>query len=168
MRDGATIKKKVALHGHIGQDSKSALFPTIDFLSTALVKVVTDLFSPNGEFTLVARGKIPLVIEVDNRDEIICIIKLKELDREYLAEAEIRVILKPYLYTPVEWTAQKCLPGAPLSNETALSFLHKAGIKVVLSALEGEGVRQLSWIAGWACSDVEMRKKSMWLVVSNK
>lgn len=180
---GAVVKEKVALHVRIGQDSKSALFPTVSsqigFLRTALEKGIADLFSPNDEFTLVARGKIPLVIEVDNRDEIIRIIQLKkELEHkganlkfallgaveawtvaEYIAEAEIGVILKPYLCTPVQWTAQKCLPGAPLSNETGLSHLHKAGVKVGLAALEGEDVRQLSWIAGWARSDLGLNEK---------
>ncbi|KAF9367569.1 hypothetical protein CPB97_005567 [Podila verticillata] len=82
MRDGATIKEKVALHVRIGQDSKSTLFPTIGILPTSLVRIVADLFSSNDEFTLVARGKIPLVIEVDNRHEIICIIQLKELEHK--------------------------------------------------------------------------------------
>ncbi|KAG0036351.1 hypothetical protein BGZ82_004349 [Podila clonocystis] len=179
----AVIKEKVALHVRIGQESKSIAFPTVSsqigFLRTALEKGLADLFSPNDEFTLVARGKIPLVIEVDNRDEIIRIIQLKkELEHkganikfallgaveawtvaEYLAEAEIGVILRPYLCTPVQWTAQKCLPGAPLSNETGLSHLHKAGVKVGLAAFEGEEVRQLSWIAGWARSDLGLTEK---------
>ncbi|KFH63752.1 hypothetical protein MVEG_10445 [Podila verticillata NRRL 6337] len=164
---GAIIKKKLALHVHIGQDSKSTLFPTVSsqigFLCTALEKSLADLFSPNDKFTLVARGKIPLVIEVNNRDEIICIIQLKkELEHkganikfallgaieawtvaEYLVEAEIGVILKPYLCTPVQCTAQKCLLGTPLNNETGLSHLRKAGIKVGLVVLEGEDV--------WVC-----------------
>ncbi|KAF9199548.1 hypothetical protein BGZ59_003896, partial [Podila verticillata] len=51
--------------------SKSALFPTVS-------SQIGLLFSPNDEFTLVAYGKIPLVTEVDNHDEIIRVIYLKK------------------------------------------------------------------------------------------
>ncbi|KAF9436290.1 hypothetical protein BGZ76_004354 [Entomortierella beljakovae] len=181
--EGAIIKEKVALHVRIGQDSKSKLFPTISsqigFLRSALRKGLSDLFHPEDGFALAAAGKIPLVIEVENRDEIIRLIQLKkQLEHEgakvkfallgaveawtvaeHLAEAEIGVILRPYLCTPVHWTAQKCLPGAPLSSETGLSVLHKAGVKVGLAAHEPEDVRQLSWIAGWAKSDLGITEK---------
>ncbi|KAG0286257.1 hypothetical protein BGZ98_005156, partial [Dissophora globulifera] len=180
---GAIIKEKVALHVRIGQQSKSSLFPTVSsqiaFLRSSLEKGLAELFHVENEFALAARGKIPLVIEVDNRDEIIRLIQLKkQLERdgakikisllsateawtvaEHLAEAEIGVILRPYLCTPVEWTAQKCLPGAPLSEETGLSVLFKAGVKVGLAAHEAEDVRQLSWTAGWAKSDLGITEK---------
>jgi hypothetical protein len=177
---GAIVREKVALHVQIGQGAKSSLFPTvssqISFLRNSLSK---GLLGTNDEFALAARGKIPLVIEVENRDEIIRIIQLKkDLERqnatikialigaveawtvaEHLAAADIGVILRPYLCTPVHWTAQKCLPGAPLSQETGLSILYKAGVKVGLAAHEPEDVRQLSWIAGWARSDMNITEK---------
>ncbi|KAF8971311.1 hypothetical protein BGZ46_010308 [Entomortierella lignicola] len=179
----AIIKEKVALHVRIGQSSKSEAFPTVSsqigFLRLALQKGLTDIFHPTDEFAHVASGKLPLIVEVDNRDEIIRVIQLKKaLEREgakiklsllsaveawtvaeHLAEANIGVILRPYLCTPVQWTAQKCLPGAPLSNETGLSVLHKAGVKVGLAAHEPEDVRQLAWIAGWAKSDLGITEK---------
>ncbi|KAG0357111.1 hypothetical protein BC939DRAFT_526591 [Gamsiella multidivaricata] len=179
----AIIREKVALHVKIGDEIKSTLFPTVSsqiaFLRTALKEGISDLFHADNEFALAARGKIPLVIEVDNRDEIVRIIQLKkQLERdgakikisllsaveawtvaEHLAEADIGVILRPYLCTPVQWTAQRCLPGAPLSQETGLSVLYKAGVKVGLAAHEPEDVRQLSWIAGWARSDLGISEK---------
>ncbi|KAG9323212.1 hypothetical protein KVV02_007944 [Mortierella alpina] len=181
--NNAIIKEQVALHVKIGDEAKSTLFPTVSsqikYLRTALEKGLQDLFTPNDEITLVARGKIPIVIEVHNRDEIIRLIQLKknlESDgakikmallgateawtvAEYLAEAEIGVILRPLLCTPVQWTAQQCLPGLPLSKETGLSILHRAGVKVGLAAHEPEDVRQLSWIAGWARSDLNISEK---------
>ncbi|KAF9110782.1 hypothetical protein BGX27_005894 [Mortierella sp. AM989] len=179
----AIIKEKVALHVRIGQSSKSKSFPTVSsqigFLRSALQKGLSELFHPNNEFALAATGKLPLVVEVENRDEIIRLIQLKkQLEHdgakikisllgaveawtvaEHLAEADIGVILRPYLCTPVHWTAQKCLPGAPLSEDTGLSILHKAGVKVGLAAHEPEDVRQLSWIAGWAKSDLGISEK---------
>ncbi|KAG0265074.1 hypothetical protein BG011_005477 [Mortierella polycephala] len=186
----AIIKEKVALHVRIGQDSKSILFPTVSsqigFLRKAFENAHSGLLSPTDDFTTVANGKLPLVIEVENRDEIIRLIQLKkelELDgakikmsllgaveawtvAEHLAEAEIGVILRPYLCTPVQWTAQKCLPGAPLSQETGLSVLYKAGVKVGLAAFEAEDIRQLSWIAGWARSDLNISEKEAVSLVS--
>jgi len=179
----AILKEKVALHVRIGQESKSALFPTVSsqiaFLRSALEKGLSELFHPNEEFSLVTRGKIPLVVEVHNRDEILRLLQIKkQLEKngaqiklsligateawtvaDALAEAEVGVILRPFLCTPVQWTAQQCLPGAPLSTETGLSVLYKAGVKVGLAAHEPEDVRQLSWIAGWARSDLGISEK---------
>ncbi|KAF8925052.1 hypothetical protein BGZ47_003511 [Haplosporangium gracile] len=180
-KGAAIIKEKVALHVRVGQNAKSVLFPTVSsqiaYLRTSLKKALVS--STNEEFSLVVRGKLPLVIEVDNRDEIIRLIQLKkELEKDgaklkvallsateawtvadHLAEAEIGVILRPYLCTPVQWTAQKCLPGAPLSKETGLSVLYNAGVNVGLAAHEPEDVRQLSWIAAWARSDLNISEK---------
>lgn len=171
------------MHVAIGHDAKSRAFPTVSsqigFLRSALERGVNDLSPSNDEFALAARGKIPLVIEVYNRDEIVRIIQIKkDLEEngadikitllgateawtvaEHLAEADIGVILRPFLCTPVKWTAQQCLPGAPLSEETGLSVLYNAGVKVGLAAEEPEDVRQLSWLAGWAKSDLGLDEK---------
>ncbi|KAF9083413.1 hypothetical protein BGX23_011504 [Mortierella sp. AD031] len=180
-KGAAIIKEKVALHVKVGQDSKSTLFPTVSSQIAYLRRKLNDALDSrdSSEFSLVVHGKLPLIIEVDNRDEIIRLIQLKkELENngaklkvsllsateawtvaEYLAEAQIGVILRPYLCTPVQWTAQKCLPGAPLSDKTGLSVLYKAGVKVGLAAHEPEDVRQLSWIAAWARSDLNISEK---------
>ncbi|KAG0246247.1 hypothetical protein B0O80DRAFT_381283 [Mortierella sp. GBAus27b] len=180
----AVIKEKVALHVKIGHEAKSKTFPTVSsqiaYLRSQLEKGLRD-DSPSSEdeFALVAHGKIPLVIEVHNRDEIIRIAQIKsELEQKgasikitltgateawtvanHLAQADIGVILRPYLCTPVRWTAQQCLPGAPLSEKTGLAVLYEAGVKVGLAAEEPEEVRQLSWIAGWAKSDLGISEK---------
>ncbi|KAG0230274.1 hypothetical protein BGW42_001072 [Actinomortierella wolfii] len=174
----AILREKVALHVRIGQSSKTKdMFPTI---SSQIGFLRHNLRNPNvPEFKSVANGELPLIVEVENRDEIVRIIQLKnELAKEniyikvtllgateawtvasHLAEAEIGVILRPYLCTPVQWTAQQCLPGAPLSKETGLAVLLKAGVKVGLSMAESEDVRRLSWEAGWALSDLGISEK---------
>ncbi|KAF9578312.1 hypothetical protein BGW38_005953 [Lunasporangiospora selenospora] len=170
------IKEQAALHVKIGQGVKSELFPTVSsqiaFLRTLLDKALNAHIE--SEYTPVINGKIPLVVEVNNRDEIIRVVELKkQLEKqgaklrltlfgaveawtvaEYLAENHVGVVLKPYKCTPVEWTAQKCLPGAPLTQDTSLTALYKAGVKVGLSVHEAEDVRQLVWVAGWARSDL--------------
>ncbi|KAG0207829.1 hypothetical protein BGX33_006607 [Mortierella sp. NVP41] len=179
----AILKERVALHVRIGQESKSKLFPTvssqIQFLRTSLHKGLSNVFNPDDSFAQIARGKRPLIVEVHNRDEIVRILKVKaELEQQgasirlallgateawtvadHLAAANISVILRPYLCTPVQWTAQRCLAGAPLTKETSLTALHKAGVRVGLSAFEFEDIRQMPWFAGWARSDLGLSEQ---------
>ncbi|KAF9156344.1 hypothetical protein DFQ26_009396 [Actinomortierella ambigua] len=174
----AVLREKVALHVRIGQDSKTkGVFPTI---SSQIGFLRHNLRHPDvPEFKQVANGELPLVVEVENRDEIVRIIQLKkELAKDdihikvtllgateawtvasHLADASIGVVLRPYRCTPNHFQAQKCLPGAPLTKETGLSILLKAGVKVGLSSVESEDVRQLSWVAGWALADLDITEK---------
>ncbi|KAF9178506.1 hypothetical protein BGZ50_007671 [Haplosporangium sp. Z 11] len=179
----AIVKENVALHVRIGQASKSKLFPTVSsqiaFLRSSLEHGLSHAFEVKNEFAQVIRGVLPLIVEVHNRDEIIRLIQVKkELERqgakirmglfgateawtvaEHLAEAEVGVILSPYQCTPGQWTAQRCLPGAPLSKETGFSVLYKARVKVGLAALEYSQIRQMPWIAAWARSDAGISEK---------
>ncbi|KAF9979040.1 hypothetical protein BGZ73_007142 [Actinomortierella ambigua] len=181
----AVLREKVALHVRLGQESKTkSLFPTI---SSQIGFLRHNLRNPTvPEFKQVANGELPLIVEVENRDEIVRVIQLKkELAKEdifikvtllgateawtvadHLVDASIGVILRPYLCTPVMWQAQQCLPGAPLSKDTGLSVLLKAGVKVGLSAVEQEDVRQLPWVAGWALSDLGLTEKEALGLVS--
>ncbi|KAF8936533.1 hypothetical protein EDD21DRAFT_425833 [Dissophora ornata] len=179
----AILKEKVALHVRIGQSSKSSLFPTISsqiaFLRSSLEEGLGNILHPDSEFSLVVRGVIPLIVEVHNRDEIVRLIQIKEdLEHQgakikmgllgateawtvagHLADANISVILSPYHCTPAQWDFQRCLPGAPLTPETGLSVLYKAGVTVGLAAAEFEDVRQMPWIAAWARSDLDISEK---------
>ncbi|KAK3847094.1 MAG: hypothetical protein J3R72DRAFT_379101 [Linnemannia gamsii] len=179
----AVLQEQVALHVRIGQESKSVLFPTvssqIQFLRSSLEKGLSRVFDDNNFFAQAARGSKPLIVEVHNRDEIIRVVKIKtELENQgasiklvllgateawtvakYLAMEGVDVILRPYHCTPVQWTAQRCLAGAPLTQETGLSALHNAGVRVGLSANEFEDLRQMSWFAGWARSDVGLTER---------
>ncbi|KAG0271151.1 hypothetical protein BGZ95_001087 [Linnemannia exigua] len=179
----AVLKEQVALHVRIGQESKSILFPTvssqIQFLRSSLEKGLSHVFDSNNFFAQAARGSKPLIVEVHNRDEIIRIVQIKtELEKQgasiklvllgateawtvakYLALEGVDVILRPYHCMPVQWTAQRCLAGAPLTQETGLSALHKAGVRVGLSAIEFEDLRQMSWFAGWARSDLGLTER---------
>ncbi|KAF9926009.1 hypothetical protein FBU30_004302 [Linnemannia zychae] len=179
----AILKEQVALHVRIGQTSKSTLFPTVSsqihFLRTALRKGLSDAFNPEDAFAQATRGTRPLIVEVHNRDEMIRIVQIKsELEKEgakirlvllgateawmiadHLAAENVSVILQPYLCSPMQWTAQGCLPGAPLTKDTGLSALYRAGVTVGLSAIEFEDIRQMPWFAGWARSDLGLTEK---------
>ncbi|KAH7032291.1 hypothetical protein BKA57DRAFT_477771 [Linnemannia elongata] len=186
----AVLKEQVALHVRIGQGSKSTLFPTISsqihFLRSSLHKGLSDVFNTDDAFAQAARGSLPLVVEVYNRDEIIRVVQIKtELEKQgahirlvllgateawtvadYLAKENVSVILQPYHCSPNQWTAQRCLPGAPLTKETSLTALYKAGVQVGLSALEFEDLRQMSWFAGWARSDLGLTEQEAFGLVS--
>lgn len=177
------------MHVAVGQYYKSTLFPSIssqigylrDSLESALLSN-----SPANHFAQVVKGQLPLVIDVENRDEMIRLIQLKkDLESqgarlkvtflgaieawtvaEHLAEAQIGVILRPLLCMPEMWDSQRCLAGAPLTQETGLSVLYKAGVKVGIAAKEPEDVRQLAWLAGWARSDLGLAEKEATGLVS--
>ncbi|KAF9303528.1 hypothetical protein BGZ74_003561 [Mortierella antarctica] len=189
----AILKERVALHVAIGQYTKSQLFPSIssqigylrDSLENALSHSHTPLPSMS-HFVQVVKGQLPLVIFVENRDEMIRLIQLKkDLESqgarlkvtflgateawtvaEHLAEAQIGVILRPLLCMPLMWESQRCLAGAPLTQETGISVLYKAGVKVGIAAHEPEDVRQLAWLAGWARSDLGLAEKEATGLVS--
>ncbi|KAF9388150.1 hypothetical protein CPB97_001526 [Podila verticillata] len=185
----AVLKERVALHIAIGQSYKSTLFPSISsqigYLRDSLESALLSHSTPN-HFAQVVRGQLPLVIEVENRDEMIRLIQMKkDLESqgarlkvtflgateawtvaEHLAEAQIGVILRPLLCMPIMWESQRCLAGAPLTQETGLSVLYKAGVKVGIAAKEPEDVRQLAWLAGWARSDLGLNEKEATGLVS--
>ncbi|KAG0345655.1 hypothetical protein BG004_003359 [Podila humilis] len=179
------LKQQVALHVGVGHEFKSTLFPSISSqigyvrneLETALA---LPLHTPSSShFAKVVRGELPLIAHVENRDEMIRLIEMKrELENQdarikmtflgateawtlahHLAEAQVGVILRPLLCMPDTWHSQRCLAGAPLTQETGLSVLHKAGVKVGIAAKEPEDVRQLAWLAGWARSDLGLDEK---------
>ncbi|KAF9426206.1 hypothetical protein BGZ94_006821 [Podila epigama] len=182
----AILKERVALHVTVGQAIKSQLFPSIssqigylrDSLERALHNAPSSASSLD-HFAQVVKGQLPLVVNVENRDEMIRLVQMKkDLEAQgarlkvtfvgateawtlaqHLAKAEVGVILRPYRCLPMQWDSQKCLTGAPLTQDTGLSILHKAGVKVGLAAEEPEDVRLLAWMAGWARSDLGLAEK---------
>ncbi|OAD66861.1 hypothetical protein PHYBLDRAFT_118953, partial [Phycomyces blakesleeanus NRRL 1555(-)] len=113
-----------------------------------------------------ARGEIPLIVSVNNKDEIASLIQLKKqylssakmsimggaeahLVASHLAAADIAVILRPGLCTPANFDSIHCLTGAPLTNGTAAHVLHQHGVKIGLGVLDNSLARNLAWDAGW-------------------
>ncbi|CEP11985.1 hypothetical protein [Parasitella parasitica] len=166
LSDGALLSSAAALHLQIGNAVKSDSIPTVSSQIGFLREIFTDNINMENRYGQAARGEIPLIIMVDNKDEIASIIQLKEkiipkariaimggaeahLLASHLASAKIAVILRPYLCTPENFDSSHCLTGAPLTNGTAAHVLHYHGVKIGLGVSDDGWARNLAWDAGW-------------------
>ncbi|KAF7292325.1 Amidohydro-3 domain-containing protein [Mycena chlorophos] len=120
-------------------------------------------------FKKAAEGIVPLVVEVEGVDLMAALLILKGdvenqlgstirmvfsgaaeahvLARE-IGRAHVGVILdvKPSIET---WDSRRTLPGPPLTNETTLVALMKAGVKVGLKTREAQSVRNMGFDLRW-------------------
>ncbi|KAK4517272.1 uncharacterized protein ATC70_000604 [Mucor velutinosus] len=166
LSNGAIMSSAAALHFQIGHSAKSDSFPTVSSQIAFLRQIFTDNIHANNRYGEAARGELPLIIMVNNKDEIASIIQLKEkvipkarlaimggaeahLLAPHLAAANIAVILRPYLCTPENFDSSHCLTGAPLTNGTAAHILHYHGVKIGLGVSYDGWARNLAWDAGW-------------------
>ncbi|GAA6021304.1 hypothetical protein JCM11491_005797 [Sporobolomyces phaffii] len=124
-------------------------------------------------FGLVAKGELPLVIEVDKADTIASLILLKHeveaaAENRYsmrwiisggqeahlvaaeLARDSIGVILSPPRAFPESWDARRALPGPPLTFDSHVTVLHRAGVRLALGLPEEWQTRTLLFEAAWA------------------
>ncbi|KAI7867276.1 hypothetical protein BDF14DRAFT_1995995 [Spinellus fusiger] len=166
LSDGSLISPAVALHLQIGDNFKSKAFPTISSQISYLRHTFIANNNTTNYFGKAVRGEIPVVIRVDNKDEIASLIRLKQdhfpkmrmallggieahLVAPYLAAAKISVVLSPTLCTPAQFNSVHCLTGAPLTNGTAAHVLHRHGVKLGLGIEFDSMARNLAWDAGW-------------------
>ncbi|GAN03088.1 amidohydrolase family protein [Mucor ambiguus] len=166
LSNGAIMSPAAALHFQIGHAAKSDSFPTVSSQIAFLRQLFTDNIHANNRYGEAARGELPLIIMVNNKDEIASIVQLKEkvipkarlaimggaeahLLAPHLAAANIAVILRPYLCTPENFDSSHCLTGAPLTNGTGAHILHRHGVKIGLGVSDDGWARNLAWDAGW-------------------
>ncbi|GAA6052454.1 hypothetical protein JCM3770_001121 [Rhodotorula araucariae] len=180
LEDGALLKEAVALHiaiGHFGSAAPVSL--EIAELRALLLGALSssssfsshDLHAPTDYFAEVVHGKLPLAVQTDKADIIASLIRLKgeieaagarsqrwvlhggqeaHLVAAQLAAARIGVVLTPARSFPATWDARRALPGPPLTRDTALAVLHRAGVRVALGSDEEWMPRTALWEAGWA------------------
>src|SRR5690606_41864714 len=67
-----------------------------------------------------------------------------------LAAAGLGVILAPFQSFAVSWDQRRALTGAPLTNETAVDSLAKAGVMTAIGLEEDWVVRDLALLAAVA------------------
>lgn len=122
-------------------------------------------------FSLVTKGKIPLVIRAHDADTIASLIKLKkEIESHHghslrftlvgaieahiladeLAEADIGVVLAPVRPFPSSWEMRRIMPGPPLSETDAVSYLMAHNVTVGLGIRESNEARNIRFDAAWA------------------
>ncbi|KAH7066491.1 hypothetical protein FB567DRAFT_542242 [Paraphoma chrysanthemicola] len=172
--NGGVWKDEVALHFHIGQDTKNADTPTISSGIERLYQIISDnALAPSSNtsnvYNRAATGVLPVVVHTNHPDDIAQVILLKRafpLVRfvvygghgahrvaSELAEADVPVILAPHRGAPDTWEKQHTLPGPPLSASPA-QILLDAGVLVAL-AVKGDSkihglAREAAWAAKWA------------------
>lgn len=123
-------------------------------------------------FARAARGQIPVVIEVDDKDEIASILMMKELISqeygrnvqfvilggaeshlvaEHLSRLDVPVVLKPARCFATTWQKRFCLTGPPVTPNTVLDVLLKHQVRVGLGSTDEDNgdARNLIWEAGW-------------------
>ncbi|PWN52606.1 hypothetical protein IE53DRAFT_311777 [Violaceomyces palustris] len=118
----------------------------------------------------VIRGQLPLVVTALSSDQIVTLLKLKDefptvklvlsgateshLVADEIAKRDVGVLLIPQTWMRT-WDELKSLPGPPLTKETTLSSLIKAGVKVGLKIEEGWMASNLLWDATRAALETD-------------
>lgn len=166
LQEGALISSTAALHFQIGNNVKSTQFPTISSQFSFLRQIFTENLKSENRYGQAVRGEIPIIVSVNNKDEIATLILLKEkllpqarlaimggseahLLAAQLAKAHIAVILQPALCTPAAFDSTHCLTGAPLTNGTAAHVLNYHGVKVGIAVSDDGLARNLAWDSVW-------------------
>jgi len=131
-----------------------------------LKKILSNKEQNETAYAAAANGSIPVVIAVENVDEMGHLVLLKRelpdvnlvifggteahLIAKELAEAEISVILDSHRCMPGTWRSRNCLPGPPLSPDTNFGVLRKHGVKVGLVVADNALLGESAWEANWA------------------
>ncbi|KAI9487510.1 MAG: hypothetical protein EXX96DRAFT_553535 [Benjaminiella poitrasii] len=123
-------------------------------------------------FSRAARGLIPVIVQVDDKDEIASLLLIKQkiaseygydiklvilggseshLVAEHLARLDVPVILMPARCFPTTWQSRYCLTGPPVTPYTNLDILLKHHVRVALGSTDVDNgdARNLIWEAGW-------------------
>ncbi|KAI9354046.1 hypothetical protein BD770DRAFT_325324 [Pilaira anomala] len=123
-------------------------------------------------FAKAARGQIPVVVQVDDKDEIASILLIKQsiakdykydikfvilggaeshLVAEHLNRLDVPVVLMPARCFATTWQSRFCLTGPPVTPNTVLDILLKHQVRVGLGStdLDNGDARNLIWEAGW-------------------
>lgn len=129
--------------------------------------LLTEGNATHASYMRAAQGGLPIVIHTGNKDVIASVIDLKRqypqlqlvimggaeasFLAEHLAEADIPVILAPWMCHPWSWDVRDCLPGPPLTEDTPASKLLDSGVKVALGNwdVRDRYVRNSLWEASW-------------------
>lgn len=168
LEDGAVVQDVAALHVQIGHSNRG---PSISTQIAALRNILLNDESSSTRFPEVAKGAIPLVVQVQNADIIASLIELKKevktrtgtdirltvagaaeahLLAKELGEAGVGVILTPSRPFPDDWESKRILPGPPLTKESAITTLLAHGVTVGIGIVEQWSARNTRFDIAWA------------------
>ncbi|RFU34480.1 hypothetical protein B7463_g1891, partial [Scytalidium lignicola] len=166
--DGGIFQDDVALHFVVGQGAKAD--ETIPTVSTATAKIRKILFDNQGKDNIYGRvegGSLPLVVHVENKYDIMQLIKIKQDYKslklviqggagvpevaEELAAAKIPVILTSARDAPYSWEKKDLLVGPPLTKSPA-EVLADAGVLfgIAYASFNDAHIHNLAIEAAWA------------------
>ncbi|KAI7863022.1 hypothetical protein BDF14DRAFT_1885495 [Spinellus fusiger] len=169
----AIVSEEAALHFVIGYKGKTTVSQQIATIRDLLISNVEKDPLTN-VFARAAQGKLPVVIQTDNRDEIASILQMKQqlylrsnkqysvqfiiyggaeayLVASHLKRMDIPVILMSARCMPGKWSSRLCMMGPPLTPLTGLDVLLRHKVKVGLTSTDPENgdAGGLIWEAGW-------------------
>ncbi|KAI0692573.1 hypothetical protein BC835DRAFT_1416500 [Cytidiella melzeri] len=174
----AVIKPVTALRMYIGHPAPWITVAPVVSVSTqisALRRLLLNGVSDDQEtgkwFKKAADGSIPLILEVGNADIMATLLQLKadiedqrgtqmnmvfsgaaeaHLLADQIAKAKVGVILHPVRPFPATWETRRILAGPPVTNDTTVTAMTKAGVTVAFGITDAWEVVGTGWNAGWA------------------
>ncbi|KAI0690099.1 hypothetical protein BC835DRAFT_1281669 [Cytidiella melzeri] len=180
LEEGAVVREVVAMHVTLAHGD----VPSVSTEIAALRRLILRPPSGEAEYWIhkLTQGEIPLVVRTNNADIIAVVIRLKEkLESELghsikvtilggaeahllaneLAKHDVGVILMPPRPFPYTWDRRRIIAGPPLTNDSTIAHLIRAGVAVGLGPqgtnaepiISGWAVRNLRFDAGWALLD---------------
>ncbi|KAG1849280.1 hypothetical protein DFJ58DRAFT_795038 [Suillus subalutaceus] len=163
--ENASIVDEVALHVGISMSSRVSV-------STQIAALRNMLFGEGGDKVLrsVRKGKTTLVVDVESADIMATLLRLKdeyeahsgrELRMTFagateahilaheIARAGVSVIVTQSKPFPSTWEQQRILAGPPITQESLVTALLKAGVNVAIGVVEESSARNTRFKAGW-------------------
>ncbi|KAG9118853.1 hypothetical protein FRC07_006429, partial [Ceratobasidium sp. 392] len=182
LEEGAVINPLAALHLSIGHGSSVSVATQIATLRRLLLK--NNAKASGHDHATVKRvldGQVPLVITVHKADHMATLLELKSeiedligrplrltfagaaeahLIAREIADAGVGVIVIPTRPFPASWDQKRIIPGPPLSKDSLISVLVKAGVTVGVGVVEAWEARNARFDIAWAAleSDGDLGK----------
>ncbi|KAF8597516.1 hypothetical protein BDV93DRAFT_547903 [Ceratobasidium sp. AG-I] len=188
---GAIAQREVALHARIIHDETGANAMVSTKVATLRKLLLGGLDGDKDSiYARVVKGQLPFVVSVEKADIMATLLQLKieveaasnavlhmvfagatesHLIASELAKAQVGVILAPLRSFPRLWDQRRYIPGPPLTAETPLRVLLKAGVTVAvgmtsIAITQAWDVHHIRFNLGWAMLDSNgtLSQKDAW------
>ncbi|KAF7984922.1 hypothetical protein HWV62_9825 [Athelia sp. TMB] len=163
----ASVSTQITALRHMLLGADSSFINTIE--TAARLQKVSTISDSDPRVLIIYQGTT-LVIEVENADIMATLLSLKaeyeaasgstlrltfsgaaeaHLVAKEIAAAGASVILSPARAYPEKWDERRMLPGPPISRETAVTVLMKAGVNVAIGVVHEYTARNLRFDLAW-------------------
>ncbi|OAX43849.1 hypothetical protein K503DRAFT_765464 [Rhizopogon vinicolor AM-OR11-026] len=163
--ENASILDEVALHVAVTMNAKAGV-------STQIAALRNILFGEGRDEVLsrVRKGETTLVVDVENADIMATLLRLKDeyeahsgeklrltfsgateahLLAHEIARAGVSVIVTQSKPFPETWEQQRILAGPPITHESLVTALLKAGVNVAIGIVDEYNARNTRFEVGW-------------------